>query len=492
VTTTTSRPKSKGFNQTIQLILAVLVGVVLGTVSLVLSPIWTMVGIIGIVVVMVAIKWPELSILAVIAALCTVLPEAQMPVVNVGPGRLYMTEPIVIGLFAVVIIRWLVERDFRLVRTPTDLPLLVFYIWAIGTTLIAIINQNVDPASYIPEIRIVSYYLLFFLVTNLIRKKGQVETLINGFFFLGSVVAVAMIYQYIMGTSVAFLSGRVEVLETAGTVSSGVTRITDTAGEGIITLAFILKSVLLMTKSIKVQRFPTLVQWILFGVAMVMSFNRTYWVISALIIVVTAIIVRGEMRKRLVKWVMIFVYLLPLAAIPLLVMPDTRAGGLVGAAIQRVGSVLSLESYEEGSTTSTVRWRDFEYTYGFQRIQEHPAEGLGLGAEYRPLVFGIDDEWFDGRGYTHNAHLWLAVKTGLVGFLFFMWLMVLAIVRGFDRWRKVKDGHLSSIVLGITLAFAGFIIASFLHPIYMTLYWSPLLGMMFGVNEVIYRIEEIT
>lgn len=491
MTTTTSRPKSKGFNQTIQLILAVLVGVVLGTVSLVLSPIWTMVGIIGIVVVMVAIKWPELSILAVIAALCTVLPEAQMPVVNVGPGRLYMTEPIVIGLFAVVIIRWLVERDFRLVRTPTDLPLLVFYIWAIGTTLIAIINQNVDPASYIPEIRIVSYYLLFFLVTNLIRKKGQVETLINGFFFLGSVVAVAMIYQYTMGTSVAFLSGRVEVLETAGTVSSDVTRITDTAGEGIITLAFILKSVLLMTKSIKVQRFPTLVQWIVFGVAMVMSFNRTYWVISALIIVVTAFIVRGEMRKRLVKWVMIFVYLLPLAAIPLLVMPDTRAGGLVGAAIQRVGSVLSLESYEEGSTTSTVRWRDFEYTYGFQRIQEHPVEGLGLGAEYRPLVFGIDDEWFDGRGYTHNGHLYIAMKTGLVGYFLFMWFMLLAISRGFARWREVKDPHLSSFVLGVTLALAGMIFGAILHPVYMTLYWTPLLGMLIGVNEVIYRIDEM-
>jgi O-antigen ligase len=492
VTTITSRPRSKGFNQTMQLILAVLVGVALGAVSLVLSPLWTMVGIAGIVVVLVAIKWPELSILAVIAALCTILPETQMPVINIGPGRLYMTEPIVIGLYAVVVVRWLVDRSFRLVRTPLDLPLILFYIWAIGSTILAIVNETVDPTAYIPEIRIVSYYLLFFLVTNLIREKGQVETLMHGFFFLATVVAVAMIYQYTLGTSVAFLSGRVEVLETAGNVSSDVTRITDTSGEGIITLAFILKSVVLMTKSIKVQRMPTLVQWVLFGVAMVMSFNRTHWAISAMIILATALIVRGGMRQRLLKWILIFVYLIPLAAIPLLVMPDSKAGKLVGATIARVGTVISPESYEEGSTTSTIRWRDFEYRYGFQKIQENPVIGLGLGAEYRPLVYGIDYEYFDGRGYTHNAHLWLAVKTGLVGFLFFMWLMVLAIVRGFDRWRKVKDGHLSSIVLGISLAFAGFIIASFLHPIYMTLYWSPLLGMMFGVNEVIYRIEEIT
>jgi hypothetical protein len=487
-----SRPESKGFDQTIQLILAVLVGVALGTVSLVLSPLWTMVGIAGLVVVLVAVKWPELSILAIIAALCTILPETQMPVINIGPGRLYMTEPIVIGLYVVVVVRWLVDRSFRLVRTPLDLPLILFYIWAIGSTIIAIMNETVSPVSYIPEIRTVSYYLLFFLITNLIRKKGQVETLINGFFFLATVVAVAMIYQYTLGTSVAFLSGRVEVLKTAGNVSSDVTRITDTSGEGILTLAFILKSVILMTASVKVKRVPTLVQWVLFGVAMVMSFNRTHWAVSGLIIVVTALMVRGEMQRRLVKWVLIFLYLIPLASLPFLVMPNSRAGKLVGAAVERVSSLISEESYAESSTTSTIRWRDFEYRYGFKEIQEQPVMGLGLGAEYRPSVFGIDNEWFDGRGYTHNAHLWLAVKTGLVGYFLFMWLMILAIVRGLNRWRKVKDGHLSSVVLGISLAFAGLIVANILHPMYMTLYWTPLLGVMFGLNEVIYRIEEIT
>ncbi len=491
MTTITSRPRSKGFDQTIQLILAVLAGVALGAVSLVLSPLWTMVGIAGIVIVLVAIKWPELSILAVIAALCTILPDEQMPVINLGPGRLYVTEPIVLGLYAVVVVRWLVDRSFRLVRTPLDLPLILFYIWAIGSTIIAIVNKTVEPAAYIPEIRVVSYYLLFFLMTNLIREKGQLETLIKGFFFLATVVAAAMIYQYTLGTSVAFLSGRVEVLETAGTVSRDVTRITDTSGEGIITLAFILKSVLLMTKSIKVKRIPSLVQWALFGVAMVMSFNRTHWAVSAMIILATVLIVRGEMRQRLLKWILIFVYLLPLAAIPLMVMPNTKAGKLASATIARVDTLVSPESYEAGSTTSTIRWRDFEYQYGFQQIQKNPVLGLGLGAEYRPMVFGIDDEYFDGRGYTHNAHLWLAVKTGLAGFLLFMWLMVLAIVRGLDRWRKVKDEHLRSIVLGITLSFAGFILVGILHPIYMTLYWTPLLGMMFGVNEVVYRIEEL-
>ncbi|MDX9863688.1 MAG: hypothetical protein RBT34_02670, partial [Anaerolineaceae bacterium] len=306
MTTITSRPRSKGFDQTIQLILAVLAGVVLGAVSLVLSPLWTMVGIAGIVIVLVAIKWPELSILVVIAALCTILPDEQMPVINLGPGRLYVTEPIVLGLYAVVVVRWLVDRSFRLVRTPLDLPLILFYIWAIGSTIIAIVNKTVEPAAYIPEIRVVSYYLLFFLMTNLIREKGQLETLIKGFFFLATVVAAAMIYQYTLGTSVAFLSGRVEVLETAGTVSRDVTRITDTSGEGIITLAFILKSVLLMTKSIKVKRIPSLVQWALFGVAMVMSFNRTHWAVSAMIILATVLIVRGEMRQRLLKWILIF------------------------------------------------------------------------------------------------------------------------------------------------------------------------------------------
>jgi hypothetical protein len=486
-----SRPESKGFDITIQLILAVLVGVALGSISLVLSPFWTIAGIIGLVVVLIAIKWPELSILAVIAALCTILPEESMPVINIGTGRLYMTEPILLGLYTIVIVRWLVDRSFRLVHTPLDLPLLLFYIWAMGTTVIAVVQGRAEPAGFIPEVRIASYYLIFFVITNLVREKQQLERLIQGFFFFATVVAVAMIYQYTMGTSVAFLSGRVEVLETAGTVRSDVTRITDTSGEGIITLAFILKSVLLMTKSIKVQRVPALVQWVLFGVALIMSFNRTHWVVSGLIILVTALIVRGEMRQRLLKWALIIIYLVPLAAIPLLVMPESKAGKLVIAAVERIATVTDSESYAKGSNTSTIRWRDFEYTYGFRQVQQHPVLGVGLGADYRPAVFGIDDEYFDGRGYTHNAHLWLAVKTGLVGYLLFMWLAVLFVWRGFKHWNQIEDGHLKSVVLGTSLAMAGLIIAGILHPIFMTLFWTPLLGWMFGVNEVIYRLEAV-
>jgi O-antigen ligase len=486
-----SRPESKGFDITIQLVLAVLVGVALGSISLVLSPLWTIAGLVGLVVVLIAIKWPELSILAMIAALCTILPEESMPVINIGPGRLYMTEPILLGLYTIVIVRWLVDRSFRLVHTPLDLPLLLFYIWAVGTTVIAVIQGRTEPTGFIPEIRIASYYLIFFVITNLIREKQQLERLITGFFFLSTIVAVAMIYQYTMGTSVAFLSGRVEVLETAGTVRSDVTRITDTSGEGIITLAFILKSVLLMTKSIKVQRVPALVQWVLFGVALIMSFNRTHWVISGLIIIATALIVRGEMRQRLLKWALIIIYLVPLATVPLLVMPESKAGKLVIAAVERIATVTDSESYAKGSNTSTIRWRDFEYTYGFRQVQQHPIIGLGLGAEYRPAVFGIDHEYFDGRGYTHNAHLWLAVKTGLVGYLLFMWLAVLFVWRGFKHWNQIEDGHLKSVVLGTSLAMAGLIIAGILHPIFMTLFWTPLLGWMFGVNEVIYRLEAV-
>lgn len=489
MTSTTSRPRSKGFDITAQLILAVLFGVALGSISLVLSPFWTIVGIAGIVVVLVALKWPELSILAVIAALCSILPEEQMPVINIGPGRLYITELILIGLFSVIVVRWLVDRRFNLISTPLDLPLILFYMWAVASTVVGMIAGRTEPTSFIPEVRIVSYYLIFFVVTNLLREKRQVTLLLQGFFFLATVVAVAMIYQYTLGTSVSFLSGRVEVLDTAGRVSADITRITDTSGEGIITLAFMIKSVLLMTKSIQTRRVPHLLQWALFGVGMIMTFNRTHWAISAMVILATVLLVRGTDRKRLLKWALVGLYLLPLAAIPVLVMPESKAGRLVTATVARFATLGERESYAKGSTTSTIRWRDFEYGYGLEQIQNHPVIGLGLGAEYRPLVHDVDDEYFDGRGYTHNAHLWLAMKTGLVGYLLFMWLMIAFIARGFRRWHQITDEYLRSIVLGTTLAFLGLVIASILHPIFMTLFWSPLLGTMLGVNEVIYRLE---
>jgi len=114
--------------------------------------------------------------------------------------------------------------------------------------------------------------------------------------------------------------------------------------------------------------------------------------------------------------------------------------------------------------------------------------GLGLGAKYRPEVYSIDDEAKNTQHYTHNSHLWVAMKTGLIGYALLLLMSFTFIWRGFSYWSRISDPYMSGIALGFALAYLSAFIAGLIHPIFVTLFWTPILGTMMGINEVIYRI----
>ncbi|MCD4753649.1 MAG: hypothetical protein K8R40_11305 [Anaerolineaceae bacterium] len=81
------------------------------------------------------------------------------------------------------------------------------------------------------------------------------------------------------------------------------------------------------------------------------------------------------------------------------------------------------------------------------------------------------------------------MKTGLVGWFFFLTFLITYIVDGFKKWRSINDIHLQSIFLGSTLAGLSILLASILHPIIMTIFWTPLIGIMIGINSVILNLN---
>ena len=472
-----------------QLLIASAAGVLLGVISSYLPPLWVILLVVAFAILLVVIRRPEIAVLGVLIFLTTLLPDRYIPVVNVGPGRLYITEPIIIGLFIYIFVRWLVKHQ-PLVSTPLDIPILCFYGWALITTIVGVfVNKNVSIGLAIPEFRLLSYYLVFFVITNLLTKNEQVKLLLDGLFLLGTIVAIAMIVQFVMGTSFEFISGRVESLYTAGRRYADVTRITDTVGEGLITIAFIVKSVFILTSEWKWKRILHVIQWLLLGIAVGMTYNRTHWAVSFLAILLTLILGSGKDRYRVFKWVIIGSLTIPIILFLVIGNPNSEAAKFINSTIDRFTTILQPESYTS-EYTSTLQWREFEYKYGLPQVANHPILGLGLGARYRPYVYGIDYEAFDGRAYTHSAHLWIAMKTGLVGYLFFIIFSIAFLWRGFKYWRSIVNPDMRSIYLGFTLAYLGVLIGSITHPIAMTLYWTPIIGLMLGINEVILRLNK--
>jgi hypothetical protein len=116
--------------------------------------------------------------------------------------------------------------------------------------------------------------------------------------------------------------------------------------------------------------------------------------------------------------------------------------------------------------------------------------GLGLGARYRPYDPRLDlpGVGWDARGFIHNGHFWIMIKSGLLGYLFFIWLSFAFLLRGFRYWRCISNPQLRGIVLGFTLTYLGILISAVVNSTFGQWHWTPVIGIMMGTREVALRV----
>lgn len=475
--------KRVGFlSHSTQLLIAGITGAILGLLFYLMPPQYVALTVGVFALAVMAIRRPEYALMAILIMTSTVFPDTVFPLVNIGVGNLYITDLIIVALLVLIFMRWLVDRDFDLRSSPMNFSLIVFIGWSLFTAIRGYMMGQSELGRMIPELRIAIYYGIFFLMINLLREKKSIDFMLNWFFSLATIVAAVMIVQYVFGTDLPFLAGRVEVLATD---QQGVTRITDTVGEGLITAAFMLKTVMLFIDKIRFRKWLDLLQWAVIGVGLIMTFNRTHWLMAVFVFGFSFLLSERQDRKKIIYWTLILIYLIPLlVGFVLAFAPNSGATEFVQATLGRFFSVVSPDSYRSEST-STLLWRNFEYEYGIPQMMSNPVFGIGMGALYRPYVAEIDHVNFDGRHYSHNGHLWIAMKTGLVGFFFWVWFGIAFVARGLKKWRLIKDLRYRGFVLGSTLVFLSIMFGTIAHPITMTLFWLPIITLMMGISEVL-------
>jgi hypothetical protein len=67
-----------------------------------------------------------------------------------------------------------------------------------------------------------------------------------------------------------------------------------------------------------------------------------------------------------------------------------------------------------------------------------------------------------------------------------LWLSIVFLFRGFKYWRKIANDHYRAVVLGFSLVYLAILIAAIVNSTFMQWRWTPVLGIMFGINEVIF------
>ncbi len=463
--------------------LAIGLGLVLGLLTAWISPLWTAVLLIGIAFVPIALKRPELFVLAYLVISASVLHQTKQESISLGFGTLYLTDVLLLMPLGLIFVRWLAEPHFHLTRTPLDAPLLIFLVTSVLSTVIAVVSGAVPFLATLGEIRVVASYLLFFAVTNLITEKRQVTLLVEGILLLATVAGLATILQSLLGPSFVVLAGRIEAFSTQQMIYRVIP-----PGQSILVVAFLTLVAFLILEKPGVLNFNIwrYVQCGVTGVAVLITFFRASWVSLGLCLLILAYIVGHKARQRFTIWALTAIVIVGLAVLVFAGQPDSRGATFMATVADRLNSLADPATYTDPA--SSLRWRDFEYTYAVPKVLANLADpfvGLGYGATYRPLLPPRDWAGFDGRGFIHNGFLWIMLKSGIVGFLGMLWFLVAALVRGLKHWKEVPEPNLRAAVVAFSLVFVIVLIVSNVEPYVTQGGWPPTIAVIAGIDEVL-------
>jgi hypothetical protein len=471
---------------TLHIIVICGIGLLLGLVSVWVSPFLLLAATAGMIYFIIAWLWPEFAILIILVLTSTVIDINIIPSVPIGIGHLIVTDFLLFIPLGILLLRnWVAGNSF--IHTPLDLPLLAFYVVAIISTLIAILTSYTTFNRSLTEVRIVNFYLIFFIVTNLVQDKQRLQRLLKGIFLMAVLVALAMIAQFAVGNALTILPGRVEALGEAGVTAPDVTRVLP-PGQSLVLVALVAFFVLLITNDKESRPFVRFLQIFIVGLAVLITFNRSFWVAVALALLLVGILVsiRDKVRyATVIAWIVTgtLIVLITISALN-----NNQTQALVENSVVRFSTL-----FDPGTlVSSSLQDRYVEDSYAIPQIIAHPFIGTGLGSDYRPFDHRIDFPpiTWDKYAYIHNGHYWVILKTGFIGYGFLIWLLLLAVKRGFQTWPQIEDPLQKGVILAFSSMIVGLLAMAVVNPAFEAFDWTPVIGIMLGVIEVIIRLHQ--
>lgn len=473
----------------LQLVASIGTGFILSVAVQTFSPLLALGMLSGLWLLYVVLKRPEFAIIGVIIATSSIVFEGQIPRISVGIS-FHLSDIFLLGLLGIIFMRSLVEPGFRIIRTPLDLPILFLVGIVILSTINAIFRSSVEVELARRAIRVFSYYLIFFTVTNLVRERRQLKTLLTGILLIAIVVAAAMVAQFILGSSFRLLPGRVEELVTQGSAYDDITRIL-APGWSTIMVVFVVLVCYFAFDSRHLIVWINIFIVLLFGLALTLTFLRSYWAALIVSISLLLFLLNEKDLKRFVSTIFVTLVLIAAIILPVLVDQNSRASRLIYASADRIGTLGDSGTFQ-GQDNSLSR-RLIENEYALAVIAQHPLIGIGMATQYRPLDFRLDyinndQSITDFRRYIHNGHLQILMQSGFLGYFSFLWLSIVFMLRTYKYWHNIIEPPMKAVVLGNLITYMAILVAATVNPTFTEWRWSPLFGIMFGVNEVIYRL----
>jgi hypothetical protein len=436
----------------------------------------------GIVFGLLTLRWPEFGILCLLALLSGLISLTWLPLLHFGPISLNISDMILILLLGLVFLRVTTESGFKLYSSPLMLPLFLF----IGAFLLSAVNavliQGVDTNVVLRTVRVLILWIAFFPILQLVRDIQALRRLLIGLLLLTGILLIGVLFP---NKFEPFLPVEVRAAGTGAEMYSDFTRYYY-AGDMVlyVMIPVTMASLAIIKKGNQLWRIGLL------GLLLIWAFRtffRQYW----LTLFITCVLLIGffssseriRLLKRLTPALIVGVLLL----VMLLATQPNWVERINYVITDRLGSLLQDPFRREGS----LQWRVIETRYALIKISNHPIFGIGLANRYRPPMENEADTMYSGWAakYVENGYLYIALMTGLVGLIPFLWLCVSYLVRVFRHQHEIQDDGLRAIYLGFGVAFLGMAACNIASPTFVIGSRLIFFPLAMATSEVILRLE---
>ncbi|MBN2008149.1 hypothetical protein JW960_02250 [candidate division KSB1 bacterium] len=417
----------------------------------------------------------EFGVVLIVVFTASVIYEEQLPSVATAVGNFHLIDLFFFSYLGLILVKRFVDSERLLINTLLDVPLLIFWVIAILSLMLAVVHFNVPVRSALSELRIITYYLIFFAVTNLLRQPQQLRRLVNGLHLIALVVVAFMVLQVSLGHAIHIIPARVESLATMGRTYSDTIRVIPPGN----TLIYVMLMIAAATVTIHRMTFVRVGLAMVLLCGLIIGFNRNLWLPAIVMIGLMFLVGTSDHKIRLMIAACGFVFL-SMAMVTYVQINDGQLKQYVDSTWDRLWS---LTRGRKLVTEGTLIDRVIENRIARTHIMQHPILGIGLGNDYRD-----DVDWNPKlNAYIHNGYLWILMKMGGLGFIPFMWLLTVGAFRGLKRWKQIPDPFWQSMCLGFTMAHLGMMLSSLVNPVFMQWHSTPLIGIVLGGNELIFH-----
>lgn len=433
---------------------------------------------------------PELSILAMVVIISSILWEEDLPLIPLGPGSLHVTDILMLVLFSMAMVKRFTKRREMKSRSPLEKILALFMLSTTLSAVLSLVYFGLDFNNVTRLYRLICYYLIFYIITNLITTKRQIRFIIEGLFIVAALVAIAMLAQTIVGESVQILPEKT-IVKASGLEEELNSIRMNPPGQTLVYITFVTAlcfAVYQRGRSLFLSRYCFLL--VALGAGVMLTYNRSYLVsIMVSLAVLLAVAGAGE-RKRLASL---------LAGSAVLIMAvalvswggNEKLRGTFEAVSQRYLTLFAGKNLVESNSLND---RKLENGYAVQKIADSPLLGSGLSSDYRPAIYGPDDEI---TYYVHNVYLWLILDLGLPGFALFLWFYLAFIVRAWKYSGRYQDPYLKSVATGAMLAGIGMLPMALVIPLFLEWHSVVAIVIFIGLSETmienkLYQSQDVT